>query len=361
MADDTPAAPAATPAPSAEPTLADLASIIRSPTAPAAARKQASPAQPAPAPAAESDPDFADEPDNLDPAPEATTAEPADPSTQDPAPTPAAEDPAPLPAPEGLDEEDLATRQAFTPDQQKRFDKAMQKKHAKFKEAADQVANLQAELEAARATPPAPAAPTAENPLADVETEAALDARLTQARNLRRWAMTHPNGGTIKDGANDVEITAEKSAELLADATDLLEEHGPKRREYLRQSQALEAAAVQDYPWLKNKTSAGTQAVEAMMRHYGGTRLRDIPGIRGSLADLFMGQVIRGQSKQQAAAKAAPGGAKPPQAPATPAGHRSPPKVAASTKQAASAVKTLTATGADPGNAALSSLISRKR
>jgi hypothetical protein len=370
MADTPAAAPASTTpppassAPAAEPSLADLGKLIKfAPAKPAAAKPA-----PRPAPAAPANVDENPELENLvdDPTAPESAAAPAgaEPAAAEPAPTPAAatEDPttpeaAPeaAPAPEGLDDEDLATRKAFTPEQQKRFDKALFKQREKARQEKEA---LEAELTVAKATPPAPALPTADNPLADVATEADLDKRLAEVRNLRRWALTHPNGGTVKDGDKDVEITAEKAAEIVADTEELLDQHGPKRREFIRQNQAFEQQALQDYPWLKSRSSQGTVAVEAMLRQYGDVRLRDIPGIKGSLADLFVGQIIRAQSKQKAAAPAA-GSAALPKAPATPAGHRPPPKVSGVKKQAAGASKTLETTGADPGNATLRQLIGR--
>lgn len=357
MADSVPA-PAA---PAAEPTLVDLASLI-SPSsaakAPAANPRPAAPAAPA---SVDEDPSL----ENLDDdtttlSPEAAQPEepaaaaPEAPAEETPAPE---ETPAELPPPEGMDEEDLATRRAFTPEQQKAFDKAVQKKHAKAKAALEQVQALQAELEQARATPPAPAVPTPDNPLADVTDERELDKRLDTAKARKRWAMLHPQGGTVLIDGQETEVSQEQAAAMLLEATDFLEDHGPKRREYLRQNHALEAAALQDYPWLKSPNNAGTVAVNAMLSQFGGTRLRDIPGIKGALADLFMGQIIRQQGKQPAAKAAVP----PAKAPATPAGHRPPPKTATAHKQAAVAEKTLVTTGTDPGNAALSALISRKR
>lgn len=368
MNDPTAAAPASTtptpasPAPAAEPTLSDLARLIKSPAA-AAAAKPAKPAtRPAPAAAAEVDPDLEDldiDPPAGDPPAEDPPAE--DPAAEDPpAEEPLAEDPPVDETPaaevalEDLDAEDLATRKAFTPEQQKKFDKALFKQREK---ARLEKSELEQQLIEARATPPAPAVPTADNPLADVATEVDLNKRLAEVRNIRRWALTHPNGGTIKDGDKEVEISAEKAAEMIADTEEILQVHATKRLEFIRQNAELEGKAVQDYPWLKSKASQGSIAVGEMLRQYGDVRLRDIPGIRGSLADLFIGQIIRSQSKQKTAAGAP--AATPPKAPATPAGRRPPPKVSGPTKKAAEASKTLKATGADPGNVTLRALIGR--
>lgn len=353
---------------------AELANLIApKPAKPAAARKPAAPA------AEEEDPDLADEGDDLpddpdptgaegdeDPAGEqaepAAEGEQAEEGSEDPAEGEEGEEPADeqeQPAPEGLDAEDQAARKGFTPEQQKRFDKALFKQREKARQ---QIETLQAELEEARANPPPPLTPTQDNPLADVTSETDLDKRLAEQRNLRRWALTHPQGGTIKgEGGKDIEITAERVAEIVADTDEMLRDHIPARRKAIQENAQLERQAEADYPWLRQKNTSGTVAVNAMLARYGHMRLRDIPGIRGSLADLYIGQVTREMRKaQEAAAKGKGGNGAPPKAPPTPGGHRPPPKVAAPIKKVAQTSRKLEDTGADPDNAALAGLISRK-
>lgn len=267
-------------------------------------------------------------------------------------------------APEDLDEADRKLRKTFTPEQQKRFDKALFKQRERFR---SEIETLKAEVAEAKARPLAPAAPTPDNPLADVSDEDALAKAEESYRAAKRWARLHPDGGTIVDGqGKEIEVSREKALQMLTDAEEMLETHIPARREFLRNDRHLSTEAEQDYPWLKQKTSAGYVAVQRMLTVYGNTRLRDIPGIRGSLADLFVGSVIRSNQKQKApqgAAAAAQGAAKKtavPRAPATPAGGARPPKVSGATKQKGLSSKALVETGDDPGNATLGSLIGIK-
>lgn len=366
------------PAPIPEPSTADLAKIIsrstpRSPK-PATPAPRTAPAV-APAVDPELDPDFdGDESDQ--PGAAGQGEEPAAAGDQNQPENESPETPEDEAAQRAnqlaaeLDDEGKAARASFTPEQQRIFDREIIKKvrrHSELKneltQRDQQIAALQQELTAAREAPPAPAQPTPDNPLADIGDEGKLDNRIAEARNLRRWLRNNPNGGTLGSGDSALEIPAERIGDMLADCEDIIDQHGPARREHLRRDRELMAEAVVDYPWLKNNTAAGTIAVERMLRQYGATRLRDIPGIRGSLADLFIGQVIRIQGKQKPANGAPATGrhAAPPKAPAVPpAGSNRPPRVSGPAVARTGALKTVAETGRDPGNAGLSALIGRR-
>lgn len=388
----------------AEPGLAELAGIIGAPAAPAAKAKAPNKPAPAKKPAAkvateDHDPEFDDSDDSDDEQPGDPTAD-ADPDNEDLDAPEGADEAAGSEAddeaageeasgreqnteedsdenadeesdeddegeaPEGLDADDVKTRKALPPAAQKAFDKAIGKKVRQIRERDEQIKTLQSELTEAKANPPAPIEATPESPLAGVTDTAALDKRLAEFRNLRKWALTHPEGGTVKVGDKDVEISRERVAEILVETEEMLQEHGPKRRQWIEQDRQLTQQATQSYPWLAQKNTPGYLAVENMLRQYGHVPLREIPGIRGDLADLFIGQMIRHQQKQQAAGKSGgatvAGGKKAavvPKAPATPAGGARPPKVAGAVKQAGHASKMLEETGDDPDNAALGNLI----
>lgn len=254
-----------------------------------------------------------------------------------------------------LDAEDKATRQAFTPEQQKKFDKAVQKKHRKVIELQGQLAERDQALEQLASAPAVAAVPTADNPLADVEDEATLQTAIANSRSLWRWARLHPNGGTLKDAkGGDIEITPERALEIQVQEEELLNQHAPARAQFLKDRGTQEAAAVQAFPWLKNKNSQGSVEIEAMLRR--SPALRTVPGIKLILADHLSHRAVR------SAKKTAPAGAKPVVqiAPGTPAGRNLPPRVAGAAKQISTALKTVAETGRDPGNAALGALIRRK-
>jgi hypothetical protein len=66
---------------------------------------------------------------------------------------------------------------------------------AEAEEARAKVAEYEAQLnEAARPV----LSPTADNPLADVDTQDALDAKIKSAQEVRRWALRNTDGATVK-------------------------------------------------------------------------------------------------------------------------------------------------------------------
>lgn len=84
----------------------------------------------------------------------------------------------------------------------------------RLKKQSEQLRDLKAQL----AEGPVVIAPTRESPLSDVQDIAALDERVSQARADRDWVRKNPEGGTRKVNGKDVEISAEKAAEMLADS-----------------------------------------------------------------------------------------------------------------------------------------------
>lgn len=337
-----------------------------------AAKAAVKPAKPRAAAAPEEDDDpepAAEDPENedLDDAPAAAAAPVAgEESDDDPAPElaeePAAEDPDPA-----LDDDDEETRASFTPQQQARFDKAMIKKarritELKTSEAKHQarVTELEQQLTQARSAP-LPAAPTsADDPLADVEDEAKLDARLTEQRKLRRFALRNPNGAVLKDDKGvEHEFSPERIGAILAETEEFIQEHAPARRQLLRDRGVFEAQAVTAFPWLKDKNSQGSIHIDNTLRDIGNKRLRDLPFIKLALADMLVGRNLRMAAAKKAASgpggKAA--GTQPPKAPATPGGAARPGRIPGKSKDASAAAKRLAQSGDDPGNAALRAII----
>jgi hypothetical protein len=379
MAQDTTPAPSAPPArPStAEPSDADLKSLIfggAKPTAkPAAAAPVADPDEDDATPldqaepAAARDDEFADD-DEPAPAPRAAAPAPAGEVPAEAPPEPAAPsadalpDPVADPETPALDEETSALRGQLPPEAQTVFDQAIRKQaesvvklRTEVETLSQRAASAEAALQEARSAPAPAAVPTAADPLADVDDEAGLDQRLQQARALRRWALQHRDGGIVKDGEKEIEITPEKAGEILADADELLTEHGPRRRQFLQARAQYDAHAVSAYPWLKHAAGPGARAVEQTLKQYPA--LRSIfPGAKLAVADMLMGAHLRQQQQAKGAKPAA--ATPPPKAPASPsAGGARPPWVAGAVKASGDAQRKLEQTGDDPSNAALRGLL----
>lgn len=250
-------------------------------------------------------------------------------------------------------------RAKFTSEQQALFNKAMKKERARR---TSEVAALQerlSQLEKQTTTDKGPAAapaPTAEDPLADVQTEAELEQRIAGAKSWRNWLRLHPDGGTVGEGENVKEVTPEQARAWLVHYEDILLEHAPARRTQLAKRQAADADALKVHPWLARASDPRTLAVEAELR--AQPVLRSVPGVRALIADAQLTRAARQAALKKGAAAAAggattgktAGAARAPHNPA--AGATRPPK-ASQGKTAAKAVHTLHQTGDDPGNAVL--------
>ncbi len=277
-----------------------------------------------------------------------------------------------------LDEEDDETRASFTPAQQKKFDAAQAKKTRRILALREELQEekqlretAERERDEVRSNPPTALIPSAENPLADVEDEAKLDARLGDARKLRRFALANADGAYVdtKTGAV-VELELEEGekapegiahfskrriGEILADTEELLNEHGPKRRKFLQDRTAAEADAVQEFPALKNRNSQVALDVEAQLRR--SPALRSVPGIRLILADAFIGRHARAKAKAALKLGADKPGAGERKAPPSPGGGTKPGKISGREKVALGAQQTLAKTGDDPDNAGLLAIL----
>ena len=112
---------------------------------------------------------------------------------------------------------------------------------AEAEEARAKVADYEAQLnEAARPV----LSPTADNPLADVDTQDALDAKIKSAQEVRRWALRNTDGATVKrpDGT-EVYLDSDQVKDYLLKSDDVISIHGPARQQWLAQRQpALESA-----------------------------------------------------------------------------------------------------------------------
>lgn len=278
-----------------------------------------------------------------------------------------------------LDAEGKKARATFTPAQQRIFDREIAKVKRKAREAAttietevktkaEQLATLTAEVERLRTAQPAPTvAATTETPLAGVDDETELEKRLDQARLERRWALRHPQGGTVPDGnGGEIDITEEQAAAMLANSEDLIEKHAPKRREFLKARAQGEQTAKAIYPWLADAKNEHTLAVDSVLRRY--PVLREIfPDARLNLAHMLVGlqftQHQLAKAKQSTTAKSGTG--KPvaahnsaPKAPASPAGGTRAPVVKAGQRTRQTAIKRFAETGEDSDGAALGALLS---
>ena len=109
--------------------------------------------------------------------------------------------------------------------------------------------------------------PTADNPLADVDSDEALQQRIQNAQAVRRWALQNTDGATIKqpDGTEKF-IEAAEVKDYLVKADDILTIHVPARKEWLAQREPAVQAAKNMFPDIFKEGTALNQAYKATIK-----------------------------------------------------------------------------------------------
>ena len=144
--------------------------------------------------------------------------------------------------------------------------------------------------------------PSAENPLADVDTAEALDAKIKSAQEVRRWALRNTDGATVrKPDGSEVYVDSDEVKNYLIRADDVLTVHGPARREWLAQRQPAVEAAQNLFPDIFKKGSTLNQAYQATVKQ--APELLKLPQV-----EYWVGLALYGE--QQLAAKQAASNAK---------------------------------------------------
>lgn len=161
-------------------------------------------------------------------------------------------------------------------DKQSKLPQSVQKRidglTAEKKRLAEKLERAEQDLATAKATldeiqrVPVQVQPHGNDPLADVLDDAALTQKVQNARAIKRWALEHPEGGTVKNAqGEDVEVSAEQVRQHLIAADELLTEHAPRKAAYLRDLASHETVARETYPDLFDPKSAMfREAVETL-------------------------------------------------------------------------------------------------
>ena len=174
---------------------------------------------------------------------------------------------------------------------------------AEAEEAKAKVAEYEAQLnEAARPV----LSPTADNPLADVDTQEALDAKIKSAQEVRRWALRNTDGATVKrpDGT-EVYVDSDEVKNYLIKADDVLTLHAPARQNWLAQRQPALEAAKNLFPDIFKKGTPMHQAFTATVKQ--APELLKLPQAEYWVALALLGEqtLMAKQGAADAKAKAA--------------------------------------------------------
>ena len=174
---------------------------------------------------------------------------------------------------------------------------------AEAEEARAKVADYEAQLnEAARPV----LSPTADNPLADVDTQDALDAKIKSAQEVRRWALRNTDGATVKrpDGT-EVYLDADQVKDYLIKSDDVLTLHAPARQQWLAQRQPALESAKSLFPDIFKKGTQMHQAFTATVKQ--APELLKLPQAEYWVGLALLGEqtLMAKQGAQAAKAKAA--------------------------------------------------------
>lgn len=223
------------------------------------------------------------------------------------------------PAEESEDEdaEDEESEDDDAPVPQEKVQKRIDKLTAKRKEAEEKAQTLETEYSAAKtklaeleaqvneASRPV-LQPSAENPLADVDTQEALEAKVKSAQEVRRWALKNSDGATVKrpDGS-EVYVDSDAVKEYLLKADDVLTLHAPARQQWLAQRQPAVEAARSLFPDIFTKGTALNTAYQATVKQ--APELLKLPQVEYWVGLALYGeqQLMQKQEAQKAKASAA--------------------------------------------------------
>lgn len=221
------------------------------------------------------------------PAPAAARAPEAqeEPAPADQAETEVPQESVPAEETEGAPDGDDALPDDAPEWMQKRIARFTRQKH----ELQNQVEAMRAELAQAKGVnqplaqsapePPLPVVVVKDDPAGHLVNEGQIDQAFDQARELRRWCMRNPEGGTFqvadgKGGVTEREFNAQQVTALREAAEDDIEKHLPRRREYLRQERTFTTDAVKAHPWLTDPKSPRVGIVRQLLADYPQIRLR---------------------------------------------------------------------------------------
>jgi len=194
--------------------------------------------------------------------------------------------------------------------------KRIDKLSAKRREAEAEVERLRSEVDRLSQEANKPAqTPTQDNPYAHLSTLEEVNREADQAKQIRRWCEMNPDGAVVtgKDG-NEVEYSAEEVRNIKIKALDAMEEHLPKRMQYLQNFNQMETIAAKEYPWWKDKASRDRQIAETFLKAF--PEIQKFPDYKMVIGDYISGVKAReSKGKSSGVINKAPNQPKPSSAP----------------------------------------------
>lgn len=188
------------------------------------------------------------------------------------------------------EDEGEGTEEAEAPTKvQQRIDRLTAQK----REALEQLDDLKAQLEAAKAA--AEAKPPViikdpDNPLSSFTDAAALEAEIAKAQAVLDWTDDHRDGGTVTVGGEEKYYDAEAVKQIRANARSLVKA-APKQQEYIRIREATLPEAKAFYPEFFQQGTTAHQFLQATLKQY--PTIVQFPNWELIVGDAFAGQQLR--------------------------------------------------------------------
>jgi len=218
-------------------------------------------------------------------------------SKEAPPPEPGASETAPeVEIPEGLKPEEPVAEpepkkeEILSESVQKRIDKLTAQK----KTAEERATSLQAELDELKSkfSAPPPILPTAASPLADIETETDLAAKINHIQEAKTWCIQHLDGGEIDDGKGNKQwLDGNAVKSILANAELMLSKHVPERKEFIANKRVFDTEARREYPALFKDGTEANKTFKQWLTVF--PECRRYPDIALIIGDALVGQKIR--------------------------------------------------------------------
>lgn len=196
--------------------------------------------------------------------------------------------------------------------------KRIDKLSAKRREAEAEVDRLKSEVERLSQEAVKPAqTPTKENPYSNLSSIEEVSREADQAKQIRRWCEMNPDGAVVTQAnGQEVEYSAEEVRNIKIRAMDALEEHLPKRAQYLQNFNQIEQVALKEYPWWKDKAARERQMAETFIKAF--PEIQKFPDYKMVIGDYIRGVKSREQSLQKSAPQRAPSAPRASSAPVMP-------------------------------------------
>jgi hypothetical protein len=186
---------------------------------------------------------------------------------------------------------------------QKRIDKLT----AKRREAEAKIAELEAKVKQLEAKETEVSTPKSykdqANPYSNLNSRAEIEAEIAQARQVRRWCEENADGVVIADeNGNEKIYSAEDVRRIKLNSMDALDEHLPKRAQYIAAKEQIDKVAENEYKWYKDRSSKELQIAQNFIKAF--PEITRFPDYKIVVGDYIRGMKAREGNRQQNIQKA---------------------------------------------------------